>query len=183
MGTATKAREWLAAQDGPRTSRQMADGIGGDVLKVQFAVGVMLRDGLLRRVKATKPCTYEVARDAMTREQAAQAALAARRTKAASRTVDQEAARRAAAEARRIERERTSAARKRQRALERREYDRARYEAQRGIVRRYVALIDSQPVQQAPVIRAQTVEEWLAMGGHVERLDSMKSVSKGGVLA
>lgn len=172
MATATRAREWLAAQDGPRTSRQMADGIGGDVLKVQFAVGVMLRDGLLRRVRATRPCTYAVAREAMTREEVAQVALNGRLRSAASRTAEQEVARRAAAEARRIERERTSAARKRQRVLQRREYDRKRYEAQRGAVRRYVAILESQPVQQTPAIHVQTVEEWLAMGGQVERLDS-----------
>ena len=169
MSTARKAREWLAAQDGPRTSREIADAIGGNPINVQWAVGCMLRDGLLARVSAKKPCTYIVAREGRSREECREIALAARRSKAASRAGEREAARASAAYARSVERARASAERKRQRRIAKREYDKAR----RGTsVARYAIKLEAQATPQAPVMRAQTVEEFMAMGGHVERLET-----------
>lgn len=170
MSTARKAREWLAAQDGPRTSRQIADAVGGNTLTVQQSVGWMLRDGLLNRVSAKKPCTYVVAREGKTTAESAAIALEARRARAASKAGIREQERAQAAFIRRGERERASAERKHQRAIDRKEADKARRQEARA---RFAAKLESKSVANpAPVIQAQTVEEWMAMGGHVERVSS-----------
>lgn len=171
MGLATRAREWLAAQDGPRTSREIAQAIDAETIKVQWAVGVMLRDGLLRRVRATRPHTYIVERNADTMAERNRKAREARLARRESRKPEIEAAKAARAAARKAEQARASAARKRQRDEARRKYDRARYEARTGAVRRHAVLLESQP-EPKPAIRAQTVEEWLAQGGQVERLST-----------
>lgn len=173
MSTAKKAREWLAAQDGPRTSREIADAVGGEPIKIQWAVGCMLRDGLLARVSAKKPCTYVVVREGMSSEQCLAIALAARRSKSASKAVEREAARVKAAEVRRVERHRASAERKRQRSADRREYEKSRRRANAAkFTARLAADLDIAAVQSPEPIRAQTVEEFMAMGGHVERLET-----------
>lgn len=169
MSTAKKARDWLAAQDGPRTSREIADAIGGEPIKVQWAVGCMLRDGLLARVSAKKPCTYTVAREGKSNEECLAIALEARRKIGAIRAGEREHARALAAYARRVERERASAERKRLRRIAKRAYDKAR----RGAPVTKIAIrLEAKAAPQAPVIQAQTVEEFMAMGGHVERLET-----------
>ena len=173
MSTARKAREWLAAQDGPRTSRQIADAIGGEPIKVQWAVGCMLRDGLLARVSAKKPCTYVVAREGRSNAECVALALEARRSKSATKAVEREAARVKAADARRVERERASAERKRLRVIARREYEKSRRRANATkFTARLAADLDVAAKQPPEPIRAQTVEEFMAMGGHVERLET-----------
>lgn len=169
MSTAKKAREWLAAQDGPRTSREIADAIGGEPIKVQWAVGCMLRDGLLGRVSAKKPCTYVVAREGRSNAECVALALEARRSRAASRAGVREADRASAAYARSVERARASAERKRQRRIAKREYDKARRAAP---VARIAIKLEAKATPQAPAIQAQTVEEFMARGGHVERLET-----------
>jgi len=179
MSMAKRAREWLGAQDGPRTSRQIADAIGGNAVNVQWAVGCMLRDGLLRRVRAAKPCTYEVAREAAAPDVCLRMAQEARMAKATSRRVERMEERRAAAEARRIERERTSAARKREREANRAQYERERRMKRVAVSARRLEALAAQPVVNAPKPRAQTVEEFLAQGGRIERLEPhvMKAVA------
>lgn len=173
MSTARKAREWLAAQDGPRTSREIADALGGNKQRIQETVGWMLRDGLLARVSAKKPCTYIVAREGKSREECREIALAARRSKLASKAVEKEAARVKAAEARRVERERASAERKRLSIIARREYEKSRRMAKATkFTARLAADLDAAAEQKPESIRAQTVEEFMAMGGHVERLET-----------
>lgn len=169
MSTARKAREWLAAQGGPRTSRQIADAIGGDPVKIQWAVGTMLRDGLMGRVSALKPCTYVVLRDGMTAAQASVLATQVRRDRAESKAAVREQERAAAAYARQIERHRVSLERKRARAIAKNEKRRADRAAKLAGPK---PVADSlQPTHYVPV-GAQTVEEFMAMGGHVERLET-----------
>ena len=157
-GVSARIRAWLAAQDGPRTSRQMAEGIGVDALKVQHAVGVMLRDGMLDRVTLRKPATYVLLRERMTpHEVSLRAAEGRRRANAREdRRREREVRKQAAADKRRQERVEAL----RRELAERRKPHRA------GPGIQVIAK------REAPIRadRVQTVDEWLAAGGQIQRL-------------
>lgn len=173
MSRQQRIREWMATQDGPRTSREAALAIGDDYIKVQWAVAVMLRDGMLVRTKDTRPMLYALGRPVLDQAAINAAAHAGRAGYYARRRGE-------AAERR--ERQRDAAAK---RAVERQEARRLaqaalnaqrKREAQERRTEALDAKLASNAKGRRPFVTrdpvpAQTVEEFLANGGKVERLD------------
>jgi hypothetical protein len=187
-----KIREWLATQDGPRKSRAIALGIGEDIEKTQWSVAQMFEDGMLTRQHASgRAFAYELARDAKPNVRApdwrarktakarelralrrgfpsAEAFHAWRAEQDAKKRAEREAAEQAemaqraqavAAERERLRRERAALAAKRRDEM-----------AERMRVRRFRVSNRPNPIMPPPAI-GQSVEEWLANGGQVQRLD------------
>lgn len=75
-------RAWLAAHPGPQTSRAIADGLGLGILPVGYSVALMVRDGWLKPIGASKPMSYELLRtEKMVRPRQTEAERSARRRK------------------------------------------------------------------------------------------------------
>lgn len=65
-GRSAAIRAWMAKQDGPKTSGEIADGIGEDRARVSFSLNVMTRDGILGKVGTTyHGKRYYIAREVM----------------------------------------------------------------------------------------------------------------------
>lgn len=160
VSVSARIREWLASQDGPRSSRAMAAAVGVETIKAQSLVGQMLRAGMVVEVGHEYPRVYALVRDAMSMQEASQLAAEGRRRANASedRRRAREARKQDAANKRREERTRALLAAQ----AERRKPHRAGRELQ--IVQKQDA-----PAFK-PCVRAQTVEEWLASGGRIQRL-------------
>jgi hypothetical protein len=187
-----KIREWLATQDGPRTSRQIAEGIGEPIERTQWSVSQMAEDGMLAKEATTgRAYLFRLVRDARPNVRApnwrANKTAKARELRALRRgfpsaeafhawRAEQDAKKRAervaaeqaekaqraravAAERERLRRERAALAAKRRDEM-----------AERMRVCRFRVSNRPNPIMPPPVI-GQSVEEWLANGGKVQRLD------------
>lgn len=163
MNLSEQIRAWLKTQDGPRSSTAMANGTGHDRLKVQFAVGVMLRDGVMKRVQAKRPCTYEIAREVLSKAEVLKMAHEGRSRKGREISKETEERKRQEAKARRNERDRNKRAAK------------AKPTRSQATVARMVCkarIVPEKLVQakEPPSPKVQSVADFLASGGRVEVL-------------
>jgi hypothetical protein len=199
MTLAQQIRDWLAAQDAPRTCAEIGAGIGmphgKDNLRVHYAIGQMFRTGQLAREGIARGYRYSVARElkramGLTREEAkarkrardreryaAEVGMthaeftawqAARKAQRAAELAAQKAATQQARDARQAEARQRYEASRRQRMAATLEAKRVQQiEGQR---RTLLAVIERASVPAPVVVPAQTVEEFLAQGGQVQRL-------------
>lgn len=180
MSRQQKIREWLAAQDGPRTSRQICNAMNGeDDIKVQWAIGVMLRDGMLDRVRHTRPMTYVLVRGAMSKAETLALAGEGRDRRNASLSEARKAQRVRKAAEREAVRKQAEAGNAARRAEAQKRYEAKRNE-RRKLLRAQLRPTRVGPVRpmrdppmklvQAPAWERPSTEAFLASGGQVERL-------------
>ena len=176
VNLSTRIREWMATQDGPRTSRRVAEALGHDYMKVQWAVAVMLRAGMLVRTKDTRPMLYALGRPVLDQAAILAAAHAGRAGYYARRrgeAVERRERQREVAAKRAAERQE---ARKRAQAqlVEQRDAQRRREAEQRRSVAIEAQLAANAKDRKPKLVKAsvpgQTVEEFIANGGRVQRL-------------
>lgn len=168
MNLSEQIRAWLKTQDGPRSSKSCSVALGVDALKVQWAFGVMLRDGVLKRVQVKRPCTYEIARDVLSKAEVLKLAHEGNRRKGRAISKETEERKRLAAMARRNERDRIKRAAKAKEKAAKAE----RAQATIAKMASRARLLPQREVMQ-PQVKGQSVDDWLANGGRVERLPSM----------
>jgi hypothetical protein len=177
MNRAQAIREWMATQDGPRTSRAMADAIGADPERAQWTVAVMLREGQMVRVRDTRPMLYVLGRAPLSKEETVRLAVEGRARRYAGFAVRRKAER--------LERQAKDAAERdvRRRAAEARRAEQRRLYEQRRTAKRKAERALAAPTKPVPlrVVKPavpqvakwerQTVEDFLASGGRIQRLD------------
>lgn len=173
-------RRWLAEQDGPRTSRQIASALGFDRRPVHVMVGEMKRSGMLVAHDGN-PTTFSLGRERKVwthpSEEARLEATRASRRRYNERKAGRPILSRAEHLAQLAEKKAANDERKRKA----REMAKAARKAtpKKGKVRRTVTyrIPDGTPAPEVPQLRVQTVEEFLARGGKVQRL-GMGEVSR-----
>lgn len=167
MSRAQLVRDWMKTQTEPRTSAQIAAGVGGDKVKVQWAIGYMLRDGLIARIHMGKPATYVMVREALSEEQRMVVAREGRK-KWLQRTdrvrgearMEREAAKQAIANERNRQRLAATAAARLARA------------ALAKVKPKTPRIVPAKPEKPVAVTKpAQSVDDWLKQGGQVQRLE------------
>lgn len=167
LSKSKKIREWLKTQNGPRSSAAMAHAIDEDTRKVQSLVGQMLRGNLLRLAGTDYPRTYALAREPMTNAEIQQAANDGMRRKDLLLSSDERAKIKADAAHMRRERDRVSRAKLREKRI-----PAPRMPKTIAKMASRARLIPQREVMQ-PQVKGQSVDDWLAKGGRVERLPSM----------
>lgn len=170
MSRAKQARDWLRTQDGPRTSAQIAAGIGGERIRVQWGVGVMLRDGMIARVYMGKPATYVIVRDALQTRQRSEIAKAAS-GKWLARTAEARAeackeSRRLRNAAKQVIADERNAVRLKAAAAAKAAKDAVKLTNKRPRIIKPKA-----PKPQQVAKPAQSVDDWLKQGNKIQRLD------------
>jgi hypothetical protein len=176
-----KIREWLATQDGPRTSRDICNALKGEeAIKVQWAIGVMLRDGMLERVRHTRPMTYVLVRGAMTKAETLVLCGEGRDKRNESLKEWRKAERARKAAEREAVRQQAEVANAARRAESRRLYEIKRNERRKllRVQTRPTRVGPSRPLRDPPVKLIQpapwerpSTDEFIANGGQVQRLD------------
>jgi hypothetical protein len=177
MNRAHLIREWMAANPDPQTSTALAKAIGADVEKTQWTVAVMLREGQLIRTRDTRPMLYALGRPPMDKAETLRLAVEGRARRYAGFAERRKAARlaqQAEDAATREQRRKDAEARRRE---QRRAYEVKRTAARSALraaarpIRRIKPLVAAKPkAPEVPHWERQSVEEFLANGGRIERL-------------
>lgn len=176
MSNASVIREWLATQDGPRTVGEIREGTGLTKHKCNGAVHDMTKAGILAR--SGSPFVYTVAREVAPktrmsaderRRRNAIATVKWRRANRSSRTREEWLAEVRANAKPKVKRDPADVKAARQRGMAKAREK--RIEQQRARLSATVKAMKPAANKPEPV-QAQTVEEFLAMGGKVERLET-----------